>query len=467
MIELGLHQLTFEYDGQRLFDHLDFQVEPGTFGLLTGPSGCGKSTLLKLLAGLLPQYGGKITAGQVLLNGQPAGDIVPYQRAAKVAMLFQHPGRQFAMKTVSEQLQFALANLQLPREEVQRRMRDTLAWLGIDHLANRRVHTLSGGEQQRVALACLFAMDSEVILLDEPFANVDTAGRQQLLTDLKRLQAQRGKTILLAEHDLSGYRGIADRWYQLSVNHQLSQQDPQDLPGSEPVVPVKRQPLNKGRLVGKNLGLSVGSRVLLKDGQLTIPQGQLGLLSGENGAGKSTLLAALSQQHDYEGQVEFDNQPAARVPLKKWALTVGWVFQNSTDQFIELKAGDELTASQDHSCQPQYWTASRIKAAVDQLRLSQCLDRVSYQLSGGQQKKLQLLSMLIMGQSVMLLDEAFAGLDLDSLKIALRLLRQVASDLKVGMLIISHQRVGVVDQMDYEVRLADQHLTLLGGDDVD
>ena len=212
MTELGLHQLTFEYNGQPLFDHLDFQVEPGTFGLLTGPSGCGKSTLLKLLAGLLPQYGGAVTSGQALLNGQPVGKIVPYQRAAKVAMLFQHPGRQFAMKTVSEQLQFALANLQLPREEVQRRIHDTLAWMNIHHLAQRRVHTLSGGEQQRVSLACLLAMDSEVILLDEPFANVDTMGRQQLLADLKRLQTEQAKTILLADHDLSGYQGIANSW---------------------------------------------------------------------------------------------------------------------------------------------------------------------------------------------------------------------------------------------------------------
>ncbi len=467
MSELGLHQLTFEYNGQRLFDHLDFQVAPGTFGLLTGPSGCGKSTLLKLLAGLLPQYGGTVTSGQALLNGQPVGDIVPYQRATKVAMLFQHPGRQFAMKTVSEQLQFALANLQLPRAEVQRRLRDTLAWLGIDQLAHRRVNTLSGGEQQRVALACLLAMDNEVILLDEPFANVDTAGRQQLLTDLKRLQTEQGKTILLADHDLSGYQGIADRWYQLSAQHQLSEHDPHDLPGTRPVVPVKRQPLNDGRLAATKLGLTVGQRVLLNDGQLTIPQGQLGLLSGDNGAGKSTLFAALSQQHAYEGQITFDHQPATQVPLKKWALTVGWVFQNSTDQFIELKVRDELAVSREHSCQPQYWTPSRIKTAVSQLGLTQCLDRVSYQLSGGQQKKLQLLSMLVMGQPVMLLDEPFAGLDVASLKAVLQLLRQVASDLQVGMLIISHQRVGVVDQLDYEIRLADQHLTLLGGDKVD
>lgn len=467
MIELGLHQVTFEYNGRQLFDQLDFHVEPGTFGLLTGPSGCGKSTLLKLLAGLLPQYGGRITAGQALLNGQSVGDIVPYQRAAKVAMLFQHPGRQFAMKTVAEQLQFALANLQLPRATVVNRLHETLAWLGIEQLAKRRVHTLSGGEQQRVALACVLAMDSEVILLDEPFANVDTKGRQQLLTDLKRLQAERGKTILLADHDLSGYQGVADRWYQLSAQHQLSEHDPHDLPGTRPVVPVKRQPLTEGRLVATKLRLTVGQRVLLNDGQLTIPQGQLGLLSGENGAGKSTLLAALSQQHQYGGQVNFDGRPASQVPLKKWALTVGWVFQNSTDQLIELKAGDELAVSREHSCQPQYWTPSRVKAAVSQLGLTQCLDRVSYQLSGGQQKKLQLLSMLIMSQPVMLLDEPLAGLDRASLKVVLQLLRQVATDLRVGMLIISHQRGGVVYQLDYEIRLADQQLTLLGGDQGD
>lgn len=467
MTELGLHQLTFEYNGQPLFDHLDFQVEPGTFGLLTGPSGCGKSTLLKLLAGLLPQYGGAVTSGQALLNGQPVGKIVPYQRAAKVAMLFQHPGRQFAMKTVSEQLQFALANLQLPREEVQRRMHDTLAWMNIHHLAQRRVHTLSGGEQQRVSLACLLAMDSEVILLDEPFANVDTMGRQQLLADLKRLQTEQAKTILLADHDLSGYQGIANSWYQLSADQQLSRHDPQSLPADQPTIPVKRQPLNEGRLVANNIEISVGSRVLLKDSQLTIPQGQLGLLSGENGAGKSALLAALSQQHNYEGQIEFDHQAATKLPPKKWALTVGWVFQNSTDQFIELKAGDELKASQTHSCQPQYWTKDRINQVVGELGLTKCLDRGSYQLSGGQQKKLQLLSMLVMGQPVMLLDEPFAGLDGASLRVVLRLIRKVATDLQIGMLIISHQRVGVVDQMDYEIRLADQHLTLLGGENID
>lgn len=465
MIDLKLEQLTFEYDDYQLFDGLNFQLQPGTFGLLTGPSGCGKSTMLKLLAGLLPQYGGTITSGQATLNGLPLGKIVPFQRASKVAMLFQHPSRQFAMATVREQVSFALANLQMEKAALEKRVSQTLEWLGISHLADRQVHTLSGGEQQRASLACVLAMDSGVILLDEPFANVDAPGRQQLLADLKRLQAERGKTILLADHDLNGYRGVADRWYQLSKQHRLSVSSVHGLPTTTPIVPVKRQQLQTGRLSASHLRVTVSSRVLIDDGQLVIPQGQLGLLSGDNGAGKSTLFATLSRQHNYDGQLLFDQQPARRFPLKKWALTIGWVFQNSTDQFIAIKAADELAASRAHSLRPEYWTEQRCNQAAQQLGIADCLDQVSYQLSGGQQKKLQILSMLVMAQPVMLLDEPFAGLDADSLRVVIRLLKQVARELQVGMLIISHQRVGVVDWLDYEVRLANHHLTLLEGDD--
>lgn len=463
MIDLKLQELTFEYDGRQLFTGLSFQLEPGTFGLLTGPSGCGKSTLMKVLAGLLPEYGGRIVAGQAMLNGQAVGEIVPYQRATRVAMLFQHPGRQFAMTTVSEQVRFALANLRLPRQEIERRVKETLHWLKISDLADRQLHTLSGGEQQRAALACILAMDSDVILLDEPFANVDTTGRQQLLADLKRLQQQRGKTILLADHDLSGYCGVADRWYQLSRQHVLRERDADQLPAAPPVVPVPCRSLNSSRLVAHQLRVAVGQRVLIDEGELRIPQGQLGLLSGDNGTGKSTIFATLSRQHDYQGQLQFDQQPADKVSLKKWALTVGWVFQNSTDQFIAIKSGDEIRSSMEHSRRPAYWTDQRIEQALEQLGIGDCMDRVSYQLSGGQQKKLQILSMLVMAQPVMLLDEPFAGLDHESVQAVLQLLRQTVTDLQSGMLIISHQRVGIADQLDYEVRLANRQLTLLGG----
>lgn len=464
MTSLATHHLSFQYDDQVIFKDLNFTLPMGEFSLLTGPSGSGKSSLLKLLAGLYPHYGGKVTSGKVLLNGQDAAEIVPFQRATKVAMLFQHPARQFAMRTVVQQINFALANLQLPADEIARRRQSVLTQMNLKDFSQRIVMTLSGGEQQRVALACVLAMDSEIVLLDEPFANVDVAGRRDLLQALKKMQ-QSGKTIVLADHDPTGYRGIATRlWHVDTAEKTVREADLAELPAEkEPLQPVPAPTqLKAGHLSWQTLSYGNGNRQLVKGSTFSLPQGQMGLLAGKNGAGKSTLFNVLSLQHAYDGQIEFDQRPAKQFRLKKWALQVGQVFQASEDQFISMEGSSELAISMKHSRQPQYWTQQRVDEIVQQLNLNHVIDHVCYQLSGGQQKKLQLLSMLIMSQPVLLLDEPFAGLDVDSVQQILRLLTDVKRDLHTAILVISHQRYGIVDAMDYELRLADHRLQLMG-----
>lgn len=466
MIKLAAQQLSFRYQPTKslIFDHLDFQVEPGTFSLLTGPSGCGKSTLFKLLAGLYPQYGGQIETGQVVLDGQNVAEILPNQRAKKVAMLFQNPSRQFAMRTVSEQLTFALENIQLPLVKIPQQIEKVLAVFNLDSFKQRKLQTLSGGEQQRVALATVLALDSQIILLDEPFANVDLTGRKQLLHDLKQLQLNYQKTILVADHDLSGYQGIADHLYHLdSKTPQITSRPLTELQQSATSWPVSLHKLNSGDLSWQQLTLVTAKRQLLTGSNFTLPRGQLGLLSGENGVGKSTLLAALSQLHPYQGQISYQQKAAQKFNQRHWNQLVGLVFQNSSDQFVRLSAQDEIKLSQKNSLQPKYWTIKRIIQCLQQLDLAGILDQVCYQLSGGQQKKLQLLSMLIMAQPVLLLDEPFAGLDPQSLKQALQLIRETATQLQLSSLIVSHQRAGVTEKLDYELELAHQQLTLLQG----
>ncbi|WP_281165818.1 ABC transporter ATP-binding protein [Liquorilactobacillus sicerae] len=466
MIKLAAQQLSFRYQSTKplIFDHLDFQIEPGSFSLLTGPSGCGKSTLFKLLAGLYPQYGGQIETGQVILDGQNVTKILPNQRAQKVAMLFQNPNRQFAMRTVSEQLTFALENIQLPLTKIPQQIEKVLKIFNLQSLKHRKLQTLSGGEQQRVALATVLALDSQVILLDEPFANVDLTGRKQLLCDLKRLQLNYQKTILVADHDLTGYQGIADHLYHLDSNtQQIVSQSLTKLQSLATTFPVPLHRLNSGDLSWQQLTLTTAKRQLLNGSSFTLPRGQLGLLSGENGVGKSTLLAALSQLHPYQGQIYYQQKAAQKFNQRHWNLLVGLVFQNSSDQFIRLTAQDEIKLSQKNSLQPQYWTSARITHCLQQLNLANILDQVCYQLSGGQQKKLQLLSMLIMAQPILLLDEPFAGLDPQSLAQALQLIHETTTQLQLSLLIVSHQRAGVTEKLDYELQLAQQQLTLLQG----
>ena len=115
MTSLRLADVTFSYDDCEgtIVENFSYELDEGTISLISGPSGCGKSTVFKLMAGLLPQYGGKILSGKVLLENAEIESVVPFERAKRVAMLFQNPNRQFAMKTVFSQFVFALENARL------------------------------------------------------------------------------------------------------------------------------------------------------------------------------------------------------------------------------------------------------------------------------------------------------------------------------------------------------------------
>nr|WP_252895064.1 ATP-binding cassette domain-containing protein [Liquorilactobacillus satsumensis] len=154
--------------------------------------------------------------------------------------------------------------------------------------------TLSGGEQQRVALAAVLAMDSEIILLDEPFANVDAHGRATLLQELLKLQQNQHKTIMLSDHELTGYAGIAEHVYQLKTPTSRLEKLPlsilQTLP-TEKKVTTDPQIFNQGQLSWEKLSLATGERLLLKDSTCRLPQGRLGLLSGDNGVGNLLCIS--------------------------------------------------------------------------------------------------------------------------------------------------------------------------------
>lgn len=464
-LSLKTQDLSFRYRDTPIFSHQNFEVPLGEFSVLSGPSGSGKSTLLKLLAGLYPRYGGTITSGNVYLEGQVAGICMPFERAQRVSMLFQHPARQFSMRTVAQQIDFACANLQVPKEEVAERRQEVLKRLNLEHLAQHIVTTLSGGEQQCVALACVLAMRSKIILLDEPFANVDVHGRAYILKVLKGLQTQEGTTIFLADHELEGYQGIATKLFSLSgETHELTEKPLDMLPEGESGEEhrVTPHPLRPGLFSWSDLSYGAGERTLVKDSRFTLPKGQVGLLSGDNGVGKSTLFKVLSCQHDYTGTLTFEGQDAQNFKPKEWAMKVGLTFQSSEDQFVTLTMEDELSLSAQHSLQPKYWDKKRIASAVEELGLTGLERHVVYRLSGGQQKKLQLLSMLIMGQPTLLADEPFAGLDAASVRVVLNLLCQTVEALEPAVLVASHQRAQVAEACDYELRLEDQHLNLLG-----
>ncbi len=463
MVKLELRELTFSYASDRppLFKKLDFCVEPQTCSLLATPLGSGKSTFFKLLCGLYPQFGGQITNGGVFLEDQPLEQIVPFERAKRIGMLFQDPDKRFCMATLDQQLTFVLENLQLPADQITAKKQHILQELELTSLKDRQLSTLSGGQKQQAALACVLATESEIILLDEPFANVDPTSKNKLLKLLLKLKKQ-GKTFIIADHDPSGYQDLLDFAYRFNADHSRLIKFNLSRSTLTSPVPLRWQPLKLGKLTWKQLSLTRGNKLLLKPHDLTLPKGQLGLLSGANGVGKSSLFQALCTLIPYQGNLSYAGQRPSRFFKQRWAKKVGLMLQEASAQFSCATVQEELALVSQNTLAPHYWTKERFFYAKQALGLTELAHHSVYQLSGGQQQKLQFLSVLAMGQPVLLLDEPFANLDQASIQTCLTLLKDSCHAEQTTVLLTSHQRVGITEHLDYELILEEQTLKLGG-----
>ena len=180
-------------------DGVDLAVEKGSFVVVLGHNGSGKSTLAKTFnAVLLP------TGGKVYVEGMDTSDesllLAVRQR---VGMVFQNPDNQIVANVVEEDVAFAPENLGVPSEEIRRRVDEALRVVGMSHFVTHAPHLLSGGQKQRIAIAGVIAMEPECIVLDEATAMLDPMGRQEVLAAVRRLNEERGVTVILITHHMN------------------------------------------------------------------------------------------------------------------------------------------------------------------------------------------------------------------------------------------------------------------------
>ncbi|MDP8224316.1 MAG: ABC transporter ATP-binding protein [Candidatus Lernaella stagnicola] len=179
---INLQGVCFAYGDRVVFNGLDFAVSLGERVGLLGPVGCGKTTLFHIIVGLLqPQ------AGRVEIFGRKRREEADFLEVRRrIGLLFQDSGDQLFSPTVAEDVAFGPLNLGLPRPEVERRVRDTLEAVGLSGYEDRITYQLSGGEKRLAALATILAMQPEILLLDEPFAGLDTEARERVAAALER-----------------------------------------------------------------------------------------------------------------------------------------------------------------------------------------------------------------------------------------------------------------------------------------
>ena len=296
MKNIRFNDLSFNFDQQPILKNITAEFTAGKIHLLTGVSGSGKSTILKLIAGLLPKYGGEIVTGAV---------DVPTD--AQIGMVFQDPLMQFALDTPRHELEFTLENCQVPTDKIPERVKEALQFGKVDDLANRLITTLSGGQQQRVALAAATAMQPNVLLLDEPFANIDEENRQLILKQLVRLNSDYHTTIIITDHDLHGYERLHPLVWQLAKGRlaQLSTKNSNQLltASATPQITTALPPSTLPVIIKfDELAIKRGNHFLLLPTNLGIVKNKITLLTGPNGIGKSTLLKAIARLLKYEGK---------------------------------------------------------------------------------------------------------------------------------------------------------------------
>jgi energy-coupling factor transporter ATP-binding protein EcfA2 len=228
MSVLSFHEVTYRYPGseQPALEDVNLEVRAGEFCVLAGLSGHGKSTLLRAACGLVPHFHGGRFAGRVELAGLDTREHGPARLGTLAGALFQDPESQLVMSSVRAELALALESRGHGAGAVARGVEEVALALGIDHLLDRSTHTLSGGEQQRVALGAALSGRPPVLLLDEPTSQLDPVAGDELIGLLRRLNQEWDTTILLAEHRLERCLPSADRVIALREGRLAHDGDP-------------------------------------------------------------------------------------------------------------------------------------------------------------------------------------------------------------------------------------------------
>jgi len=192
-IDVELKNVTKKFGDVVAVDNVSFKVRKGEFFSLLGPSGCGKTTTLRIISGFE-----KPTEGEVYIRGEPMTDVPPYKRPTN--LVFQNLAL-FPHMNVYDNISFGLKIKKLPKEEIERRVREVLALVRLSGYEKRNIKQLSGGEQQRVAIARALVNEPAVLLLDEPLGPLDLKLREEMIVELKRIQREVGTTFIYVTHD--------------------------------------------------------------------------------------------------------------------------------------------------------------------------------------------------------------------------------------------------------------------------
>ncbi len=451
----------------------EFTIEPGERVLLLGASGAGKSTLLHGLAGVLGGDEEGESTGALLIDGVPATNA-----RGRSGLVLQDPDSQVIMGRVGDDVAFGCENLGIARDEIWRRVHESLHAVGLNVGLDHSTSTLSGGQKQRLALAGTLAMRPGLLLLDEPTANLDPAGVTEVREAVARVVADRSTTLVVVEHRVQVWLPLVDRVIVLASDggvladgepHRVLSEQGAALaaagvwvPGHPPAVPKRRRHATTAPLLtATDLSVARVPRNPVVSGiDLGVRSGRALALTGPNGAGKSTLALALAgllppARGTLTASEEFaDGAGPSPIRWKSRQLLTrtGTVFQDPEHQFLTMRVRDELAVGPRALGQSATDISLIVDELLSRLRLSHLAEANPFTLSGGEKRRLSVATVLASKPRLLILDEPTFGQDARTWSELLGLVSGLVDD--------GHAVVAVTHDTDFIEALADEEFTL-------
>lgn len=451
---ISFNNVTYTYPATRFpaIKDVSFRINEGEMVLLLGASGSGKSTLLRCVNGLVPHFSGGTISGEIRAAGLDPVQESPQMMSQHVGFVFQDPETQFVVDRVEDEIAFALENIALPEGEMHARVNETMQLLELTGLRNRHLENLSGGEQQRVAIAASLVLRPQILILDEPTSQLDPQSANELLNMLVRLNAEYNLTVILAEHRLERILPFADHLIYMDrtepgVIEGNPRQVQKEVPINPPIVVLGKSlgwdplplTIEEGRRLAKSVKIPgalsgvmqtpphdlgqhrpyiqvesidawLGSGQILHEIDLEIHSGEILVLMGPNGAGKSTLVRCLvGILKAKNGRILVNGEDIIKKSVAEVCQSVGYLPQDPNALLFADRVVDELliTLQNHHLSEEDYPPELLLK----KLGIGDKCDLYPRDLSSGERQRVALGAITITRPGALLLDEPTRGLD--------------------------------------------------------
>lgn len=503
---------SFKYRAQTepTLKDINLTVMPGEKVLIVGPSGSGKSTLAHCINGLVPfSYTGEST-GTLRIGQKDPATLGIFGLSKIVGTVLQDTDGQFIGLTVAEDIAFALENNMVPQEEMFKKVDEAAEMVDVKKLLGNAPGELSGGQKQRVSMAGVMVDDVDILLFDEPLANLDPATGKRAIDMIDQIQKKKQKTILIIEHrledalykdvdriivigegrivadttpdellatDILNRQGIREPLYITALKHAGCVVSPKDDPRHietmnlerhkdsvkrwfEKAAPKPEKKETSSVLKVEDLYFSYQEgKPILQHIHFDIKKGEMVSIVGKNGAGKSTLSNLICGFYPpSRGRILLNGEDMAPLSIKERGEKIGLVMQSPNQMISKPMIFDEVALGLAVRGVPEEEIKERVYKTLKTCGLYPFRNWPVSALSFGQKKRVSIASILVMDPEVLILDEPTAGQDYRHYTEIMEFLKKINENYGITIIMITHDMHLMLEYTDRAIVIADGHL---------